>query len=470
MAGIGFELRKYLNDDTFTGSAKAYGFAGLISAGPWVLSILGVMLIGIVAVSYALVDAQVRQFTTSVTWLMGASLILTGLLQLMFTRFVADRLFERQFDIINSNLFGALLLSVITSVVVGGILALTLFDESLAYEVLMIANFSALSAVWIAVIFVAGLRRFKIILWTFAIAYSVTVLLSFVFMSAGLEGLLLGLFIGHVVLVFMMVGAIVPEYPVNGRVRWDFLRLPNIHPMLIGVGFFYNLGIWADKIIFWLHPDTSEMVIGPLRTSIIYDLPIFLAYLSIIPGMAVFLLTIETEFAEAYEGFFAAVRGNASLKEIEQLGNAMVVAVREGLFQIVRVQGITVLLLYVLGPSIVKWLELPEKFVHLYYVDLVGVAAQVLMLAVLNVAFYLDKLKDALALTFFMFVTNALFTWLSIQWGPVYFGYGFGVSMALTACLGVVLIGRELDSIEFHTFMRERRNDKAPAPLVEESV
>lgn len=457
MAGIGFELRKYLKDDTFTGSAKAYGFAGLISAGPWVLSILGVMLIGIVAVSMSLIDDEVRQFTTSVTWLMGASLILTGLLQLMFTRFVADRLYEDQIEIINSNLFGALLLSVLASVVVGGVLAFTLFEESLAYEVLMIANLAALSAVWIAVIFVAGLRRFKIILWTFAIAYAVTVAMSLAFMSQGLEGLLLGLFIGHVLLVFMMVGAIVPEYPVVGKVRWDFLSLPKIHPILIWVGLFYNLGIWIDKVIFWLHPDTSEFVIGPLRTSIIYDLPIFLAYLSIIPGMAVFLLTIETEFAEAYEGFFAAVRGNASLQEIEQLGNAMVVAVREGLFQIVRVQGVTVLLLYVLGPSIVKWLELPEKFVHLYYVDLVGVAAQVLMLAVLNVAFYLDKLKEALTLTVFMFVSNALFTWLSIQWGPVYFGYGFGVSMALTALLGVVMVGRELDNIEFHTFMRQRK-------------
>ena len=85
MAGIGFELRKYLNDDSFTGSLKAYGFAGLISAGPWVLSIVGVMLIGIVAVSQKVGGPEIRQFTTSVTWIMGASLILTGLFQLMFT-------------------------------------------------------------------------------------------------------------------------------------------------------------------------------------------------------------------------------------------------------------------------------------------------------------------------------------------------------------------------------------------------
>jgi len=94
MAGIGFELRKYLSDDSFSGTLKAYGFAGLISAGPWVLSILGVMLIGIVALSQKVGGREVEQFTTSVTWIMGSSLVLSGLLQLVFTRFIADRLFE----------------------------------------------------------------------------------------------------------------------------------------------------------------------------------------------------------------------------------------------------------------------------------------------------------------------------------------------------------------------------------------
>ena len=46
MAGIGFELRKLMRRDSFWGLLRAYGYAGLISSGPWVLSILGVMGIG----------------------------------------------------------------------------------------------------------------------------------------------------------------------------------------------------------------------------------------------------------------------------------------------------------------------------------------------------------------------------------------------------------------------------------------
>jgi len=462
MAGIGFELRKYLDDDSFTGTMKAYGFAGLISAGPWVLSILGVMLIGIVAVSSKVGGVEVKQFTTSVTWIMGASLSLTGLLQLVFTRFVADRLFEGKDHIINSNLFGAILLTSVVSVVIGALLAVTVFSEPFAYEALMVANFVTLSNVWIVVIFVAGLKRFKLILVAFGVGYGATVVLSWMLMSYGLTGLLTGLLAGHGVLLFMMLAVIIPEYPVVEGVRYDFLKRKQIFPVLIFIGFFYNLGIWADKLIFWLYPATSEAIIGPLRSSVIYDLPIFLAYLSIIPGMAVFLLRIETDFAEAYEGFFNAVRGNATLQEIETLGNAMVVAVREGLFQIIRIQGVTVLILYLMGPKIVQWLGISEKFVHLYYIDLIGVAAQVLMLAVLNVAFYLDKLRDAFILTLTLLVTNTVFTLMTIKLGPIYYGYGFGLSMTLTAFVGIYLVSREMDNIEFRTFMRKRGAEEIP--------
>lgn len=460
MAGIGFELRKYLNDDSFTGTLKAYGFAGLISAGPWVLSIVGVMLIGIVALSQPVVGeaggAGVKQFTTSVTWIMGASLVLTGLLQLVFTRFVADRLFEMQDDIVNANLFGAMALTTAVSGGTGLVLALTVFTQSFAYEFLMLANFVTLSNIWIVVIFVAGLRRFKLILYAFGLGYGSTIVLAILLMSFGLEGLLAGLLIGHALLLFMMVGVVLPEYPVTLELRFDFLQRRLIFPSLIAIGFFYNLGIWIDKILFWMNPGTSEAMIGPLRTSLIYDLPIFLAYLSIIPGMAVFLLRIETDFAEAYDGFFDAVRGNATLQEIELLGNRMVTAVREGLFQIVRVQGATILLLYLLGPTMISWLGISEQYVHLYYINLVGVGAQVLMLAVLNVLFYLDKLRDALLLTGTMLISNAGLTWLTLQLGPQYYGYGFGLSMTVTAFTGIVLLSREMDNIEFKTFMRSR--------------
>jgi uncharacterized membrane protein len=88
-------------------------------------------------------------------------------------------------------------------------------------------------------------------------------------------------------------------------------------------------------------------VIGPLRASIIHDLPVFLAYLSIIPGMAVFLVRIETDFVEHYDGFCGAVRGGGSLQTIERHRNGMATTVRTGLFERIKIQAIAVLLLCV---------------------------------------------------------------------------------------------------------------------------
>lgn len=454
MAGIGFELRKYLDEDSFTGTAKAYGFAGLISAGPWVLSILGVMLISVFALVNGFDDNDIRQFTTATTWIMGVSLILTGGLQLVFTRFIADTLFAKSIDQVNPNLSGALLLTTAVSLVIGVIVGLVAFQDSFLVELLLVANFVVLCNIWIAVIFVAGLKRFSIIIKAFALGYGVTFLASVALLSFGLPGLLTGLFLGHGLLLFLILGAVIADHPLDGSLSFDFLQARKIYPSLIVTGVCYNAGIWVDKFIFWLTPATSDAVLGPLRASLIYDLPIFLAYLSIIPGMAVFLLRIETDFAEAHEGFFEAVRGHATLQEIEELGDAMVHSVRQGLYQIVRVQGATVLALYLAGPSIVSWLGLSSAYVHLYYVNLVGVAAQVLMLAMLNVLFYLDRRRDAVVLTLTLFISNAGFTGLSVVIGPQWYGFGFGFSMVLSAAVGAWLLARELENIEFRTFMR----------------
>ncbi|MBX2884304.1 MAG: exopolysaccharide Pel transporter PelG [Granulosicoccus sp.] len=455
MSGIGLEISKYLEEDSVTGTFKAYGYAGLVGAGPWVLPILGILLIGFVEVAWQ-GSSYLQSFTTSVSWLVGASLILTGLLQLAFTRFVTNRLFESNERLINPNLLGVMFLTTVASGLIGCVFSLFLFSQPLSNEILMIACFAVLSNVWMVGLFVSGLKRFKLMLVAFAIGYLTTMIMALSLMSFGLNGLLAGLLIGHAVLLFLLLALVMPSYPLILQPRFDFLNLRLIFPSLIAIGCLYNIGIWVDKLIFSLHPATSERVIGPMRESQIYDIPMFLAYLSVVPGIVVFFLRIETDFARAYERFFQAVKGNASLQEIEMLGCRIVESVRDGLRQIIRVQGATVLVLILLGPSLIEWLGVSSQYLPIYYICLLGVGAQVLILAVLNVLVYLDKLDDALKLTALMGITNLVFSLVSVRMGPDYYGYGFGLSMTLTAVVGIALLFKELENIEFRTFMRPR--------------
>lgn len=456
MAGIGFELRKILSRDSYSATLRAYLYAGLISSGPWVLSIISVMLIGVISLGVVVPDNTVRQFLVTVTYLMASSLIYTGGAQLFFTRFISDRLFEKKNDRILPNLLGIMLIVTLSSGVLASLVMGFMFDEHFAYRLLVLANFVTLCNLWLVIIFLSGMKAYNRILLVMLVGYSLMVLCAFFLRFLHMNGLLLALLIGHGSLLFMFLFDILREYPAKQLVAFDFLQRRQVFISLLVTGFCYNLGIWIDKFIFWFNPQTSSEVIGPLRASMLYDLPIFLAYLAIIPGMAVFLVRIETDFAEWYERVYSAIRGGQTLQHIGVLKEQMILAIRQGLLEICKVQGLTVVLLFLLAPAMLEWLGISAYYLQLFYVDLIGVSIQVVFMALLNVFFYLDKRAIVLELCVLFVVLNAALTLLSQYMGPTFYGYGFTLSLLVCVLLGLMRLSSSLEDLEYETFMLSR--------------
>ena len=173
----------------------------------------------------------------------------------------------------------------------------------------------------------------------------------------------------------------------------------------------------------------------------------------IIPGMAVFLVRIETDFVEYYEKFYDSVRGGGSLEQIENLRDNMLFTVRQGLFEIFKIQAITVILIFVLGEKLLVWIGISTLYLPLLYVDAVAVGLQVVLLGILNIFFYLDKRVIVTWLCLLFLVANAGLTWLSLQLGVSFYGYGFAVALLLTVLTGMHLLTRKLDVLEYETFM-----------------
>jgi len=463
MAGIGFELRELLRRDSLWGLVRAYAYAGLISSGPWVLSILGVMGIGMLSVG-PVAAVEVRQFLVSVTYLMAGSLILTGALQLTFTRFIADRLFDKEERSVLPNLLGALTLAIGAAGVLGSLVFVPLPEAmawahlggSVVYRVLLVVTLATLSGCWITVVLLSGLKEYRRVMGSFLAGYFVSFVAALTLRPFGLSGLLAGFLTGQILLLFLMLALVVARYPSDRLVSFEFLDRRRAYLSLSVTGLLYNVGIWIDKLIFWFTPSTSEPVLGPLRASIIYDLPIFLAYLSILPGMAVFLVRVETDFAEEYHAFFDAVRGGETLGEIRRRRDRLTLAVRRGVSEILKIQGITVLVLLLAGPRLLDYVGISRLHLQLFSIDLVGVAMQVLMLAVFNVLFYLDERRAVLSLAALFVATNVALTIASQVAGPAFYGYGFALSTAVTSIAGLLVTSRKLDRLEMNTFMLAR--------------
>lgn len=454
MAGIGFELRKLLKRDSYIGLVQAYGYAGLISSGPWVLSILGLVAIGLISLNASVSEGMITQFQVSVTYLIMSTLIGTGFVQLAFTRWVSDRMFELNLDAILPNFAGVMLVVNTVGGVLSMVLAFTAFrDESVLYRVLMCAGFVTMSLVWVATIFMSGLKFFKTIVGLFAMGYTLSVLLAYLMRGWGLEGLLAGYIAGQFLMLIGMMFIVVRSFPMPRMISFDCFKPGAMYPTLIWVGALFNFGIWADKIVFWIYPDTSMNVIGPLRASVIYDLPVFLAYLSIIPGMAVFLVRFETDFVEWYDKFYGAVRKGGSLEQIAQMRDGMVDAIRQGLFEIIKVQTLSVLIVVVFAPTIFDKLQISQLYLPLFYVQAVSASLQVALLAMMNVFFYLDKRLLVLVVVGVLSVLNIVFSVATLYLGAVFYGYGFALALLCTLVLSLLMLERKLARLEYETFM-----------------
>ena len=455
MAGIGFELRRLLRKNTLLGLVEAYAYAGIIGSGPWVFSILGILLIGLVSASVVTPSILITQFQTSVTYLVASSLVLTGLVQLAFTRFISDRLFEKRNDWVMPNLNGLLLVVVVIASTLGSLaLFVVLPGLGLLYRLLMLAGFVLMCAVWVLTVFLSGMKRYHAIVVLFGIAYLIVVGLAIALSRFGLEGLLGGFVIGHLVLIAGMWLLTARDFlPRDRLISFEFLRRDMIYPSLMAVGLLYNLGVWVDKFMFWYFPGTSDPIIGGLRASLIYDLPVFLSYLSIIPGMAVFLVRIETDFVEFYDKFYTAVRSGGSLEFIENMRDEMVYSIQQGLSEIGKIQTLAVLATFVAGPALLRALGISELYLPLLYVQVIGAGLQVGLMAVLNVFFYLDQRRIVLFLCSQFVVLNIVFTAISLAWGAALYGYGFTLAVLITLVTGLVLLSRRLNRLEYETFM-----------------
>ncbi len=443
-----------MNRDSYFALVRAYAYAGLISSGPWILSILGLVAIGLMSVNVDSPDLQITQFQVSVTYLIMSSLILTGSLQLSFTRWVSDQLFGRRSLNIVPNFAGVIL---VTNMVAGALATALVFasfqGESVIYRTLMVAGFVTMCDVWIATIFMSGLKFYKTIVLLFGGGYTVSVLLALVLRGSGLEGLLAGYIIGQLFMLMGMIFVILRSFPSERLIAFDCFKPRAMFPTLMAVGVLFNFAVWADKIIFWFAPDTGHAVIGPLRASVIYDMPVFMAYLGIIPGMAVFLVRFETDFVEWYDKFYEAVRAGGSLEEIARMRDEMVYAVRQGLFDIIKMQTLSVLLLIVFAPTLFEKLAISALYLPLFYVDAVAASLQVALLAVMNVFFYLDKRRDVLATVALLAVLNVVLSTVSLRLGAVYYGYGFALAMLITLLFALRRMEHKLGRLEYETFM-----------------
>ena len=455
MAGIGFELRRALKGDRLLSIAKVYSYSALLSSGPWVISIIAILIVGFINIATMEKGGSVVQFQIVITYAiaLASSMIITGFIQLPFTRYIADEIFADREDELLPAYYGTLLITWLIGLIFIFPFVLYVFPEQSNFFIIgVLSTFLVLSSVWISNILAASLKYYRSVLLAFALSYTLIVILSFYF-GSNLERLIFIFFFGNALLLIIMMTLITKTYESNRLISFKFFKNKNFYWRLGFAGLFYNLGVWIDKIIFWYHPLTSYDVIGKLNASVVYDLPIFIAYLSILPGMAIFFYRLEVDFAEKYELFFDGVRSGATLELIQRYRNDMVEIVRHSIRELLLIQGIVNIILFMSAPSIFHALHIPQLYLGLFHILTIGAQLQLGFMSAMALLYYLDRRSVAMWLSILFFFLNGILTFVSIYMGPAMFGYGYTVSLLIVFILSLFVLRRELWELDYETFM-----------------
>ena len=452
MAGIGFKLIRLLDKQSYTGALQAYGYAALIGSGPWVLSMVTLGLLG-VAMRAAASGPELDTFFVSVTYVFAFSLIATGPLQLVMSRYAADQMFARK----KEKIFPSYLASLSLVFGAGALLGWGFFLGGVAgpplFRLAAAGLLMIVSGVWISTVFISAARDYGAVLRCFAIGYLISFFTTWVGGNvAGLAGMALGFFSGQLGLFLLLFRVIFREFGVRAGPSFEFLSYFKKHRVLAATGLVYNLGIWIDKPLHWWFSSHGYAVSGWLWASPLYDQAVYLSFLSVAPGMAVFLLSVETTFAQHYEEFFRRVTEKAKLADLRASKQAMLDSLQDGMARMLKFQGGVTLLLVLGAEPLLAGLNLGAVQTLVFQITLVGVFLLVILLALLTVLFYLDRLKEALMGCGIFATINLAGTIAGLMADERWYGMGFTVGAGAAVVYTARQANHWLDRLDYETF------------------
>jgi uncharacterized membrane protein len=348
---------------------------------------------------------------------------------------------------------GGLLLASVLSAVVGGVFFMGMVPAPVTFQVSAAVLLVYVSCIFVASVYLSVLREYWRIVIAFFVGYGSGVAAAwYLAKDYGITGAMLGLLAGHLVLFVMLAGHVRREIGKGKGSLFEFFKTGRKLPDLLLCGLFYNLGIWIDKFLFWWHSHSSVQVSGALRASPDYDLAIYLSFISIVPGMAVFILQVETSFAERFQQYFDAVNHGRPLSEIVDAREGIISSLRAGFQRLLKVQGVTTALLVVGANVLSSVFHVSFMQIGIFRITLFGAFLLMAFLAMQTVLFYFNDRKGALLCSFVFMLANGVLSYATMKQNEAWYGFGFVVASGVALLIAAMRVNARLAALEYHTF------------------
>lgn len=465
MAGIGFELRRLSTKGGIAAPLSSALHGASVVAGPWLLTVTAM------AMLQRLLDSTSPQaFTLQsiIIYIFCISLIATAPVIAASQRLVAEDLYSSQFEDIRTVYLLTVLLCAGAGVAGGFLVFGALFGfkpEDLLIGVLAVA---IASMVWPAVAFAATVKAFKTITFGFfcglAVALAATLAMVRVGATPALQAFAFATGLGLAASFITLAVLRTFVFPATG-LRKVLRRMAQTafhkRTVTLGAGLAV-VAIWTDSMIVWASPYSTRMSIG-LSTAPHYDSALFIARLTMLPGLVYHLVAIDTSWFNAIRKFLAAIEGHGTLRKIEEQAAKLFELTNSSMSRLIAVQGAATLVLLFLAPVYVPASGLAFVQMSTLRFGILGAFFHVVFFVASTLVLNCGREKAFMRLQLLFLVLNAAATTITLSLPAAYLGMGYLAAATLSAIAALLALNNALKRLTQETFEDALSNSRRHA-------
>lgn len=454
MAGIGFKLRRLTQDESLLGYFQGYISAGLICCGPWILTVLTLSMADLFLADFS-TSGRPNLFRLLIVYVFAFSLVTTGGLQTVVTRYLADRLYAEDPHRHVPTYVGLCLLNSPIQAILAA-LGLGFLPMPVPFKVAGISLYVLVCNLWLLMIFLGAVRAYGSILAAFALGGLTSLGLMWALSSYQELGLLMGFLGGQAVAYLWMLRLLLREFP-TPTLAWDFGFLVYFRkfPALGFGGWLLNLGAWIGVFVYWMS-SYATVYYGLPSYYPHHDVAVFLALLSIIPALVIFFVRVETDFYEGYRAFFGGITTNkVAYSELQRRKAEMVDTLLSGFSSLLQVQGLVSLLVAAFPEVIFSFMKLPPETVEMTRNCAVGAFFLVIFQCLTTILLYYQAYYEVALSSLVLVLGNLAGAVASLWWGQSSHGLGLLVGSVSGLLLAYRYLLRVVRNLERITFMQQ---------------
>jgi len=439
MAGIGFELKKIFANQGVTHAVRGTLYAAMATIGPILLVVVGfVVLFFISGLQHAhLYQRDVLMAIILYTFIF--SLVLTLPLSAVLSRYIADCIYEDRLEDVLSGYYAGLLLNMgVALLTCVPFLAAAVYWGSLPHLDALLAGMFFLAMVFLFynMPFISALKEYRRIALAFVAGMGISVGLSYILVVLVamrlVPGILLGIGVGFGLTAWLLYLLARNFFKTKRRkytLFWQYLR--RYKWILLGNAF-YVLGLYVHNFVFWVAPPANE---GAANLSVtvaqifhmapMYDVATFLAMLTSVPAMVIFVVRTEINFHEKYQEYCHQLTGGVG-HDLEAAKKRMFSTLVQGMLFIGKAQLLVSFILYLVLLYLAPILHLGGFVLTLYPLLAAGFFVVYLMyFMVIFLHYFSDEAGVAWVTgTFFSIVLLVSVLCVVFSVPPIFYGAG----------------------------------------------